>query len=102
MIHALTNRKQLNYRDRWVMAPSLRRVCGSILFLRENYMNINKYALLFCLFFLAILIGPNVMLGAATAQPATQATSGQPKVQEIGRITVEELKAKMAKNEPMM
>ena len=63
-------------------------------------MSFRKWALIVCAIFLSIIIGAAIAgLGAAGAQDPAQAKPDQAKAPEIERITAEELKAKLAKNE---
>jgi len=63
-------------------------------------MSFRKWALIVCAIFLSIIIGATIAgVGAAGAQDPAQAKPDQAKGPEIERITAEELKAKLAKNE---
>ena len=66
-------------------------------------MNFKKWAIVVCAFYLAIgmdLAPANVRAGGV--HEPTQAKPDQPKLPEIEWITAEELKAKLAKNAPVM
>ena len=63
-------------------------------------MSFRKRAVIVCAFFLSFSIGAAMAgVGASGAQDPAQAKPDQAKLPEIERITVEELKAKLAKNE---
>ena len=63
-------------------------------------MSFRKWAVIVCAFFLSIIIGAALaVVGAAGAQDPAQAKPDQTKPPNIDRITAEELKAKLAKNE---
>jgi len=63
-------------------------------------MSFRKWAIIVCAFFLSIIIGAAIAgVGAAGLQDPAQAKPDQTKPLEIDRITAEELKAKLAKNE---
>jgi len=63
-------------------------------------MSFRKWAIIVCAFFLSIIIGAAIAgVGAAGLQDPAQAKPDQTKPPEIDRITAEELKAKLAKNE---
>ena len=63
-------------------------------------MSFRKWAVLFCAFILSIVIGAALAgFAAPGAQDPAQAKPDQAKGPEIERITAEELKAKLAKNE---
>src|SRR5215510_592594 len=63
-------------------------------------MSFRKWAVKVCALFLSLSIGAAMAgVGGAGAQEPSQAKPDQTKPPEIERITVEELKAKLAKNE---
>jgi len=63
-------------------------------------MSFRKWAVIVCAFFLSIIIGAALAgFGATGAQDPAQARPDQTKPPEIDRITAEELKTKLAKNE---
>jgi len=63
-------------------------------------MSFRKWAVIFCAFILSIVIGAALAgFAAPGAQDPAQAKPDQAKGPEIERITAEELKAKLAKNE---
>jgi rhodanese-related sulfurtransferase len=63
-------------------------------------MSFRKWAVIVGAFFLSIIIGAAIAgVGAAGVQDPAQAKPDQTKPPEIERITAEELKAKLAKNE---
>src|SRR5215475_3487159 len=68
-------------------------------------MSFRKWAVIVCAFILSIIIGAAIAgvgaagVGAAGVQDPAQAKPDQTKAPEIERITAEELKAKLAKNE---
>ena len=65
-------------------------------------MSFKKWAIVVCAFFLPISIDMAVAnVRASAVQTPTQSKPDQPKVPEIERITAEELKAKLDKNEPV-
>lgn len=64
-------------------------------------MNFKKCAMIVCVFFLPIVpVGMDINVRAVGVQAPTQAKPDQST--EIGMITAEELKTKLAKNEPVM
>jgi rhodanese-related sulfurtransferase len=62
----------------------------------DDQMSFRKWAIAVCVFFLIV----KAMASVSGAKAPAQGKPEQPK--EIERITVEELKAKLAKNEPVM
>jgi len=66
-------------------------------------MNFKKWAIVVCAFFLPICLDMETSnVKAVGIHAPTQARPDQPKLQKIGKITAEELKGKLAKNEPVM
>jgi rhodanese-related sulfurtransferase len=68
----------------------------------EDQMSFKKWAIVICVFILPIgmdMAQANVRAGGV--QASTQTKSGQPKAPEVAWITAGELKAKIAKNEPV-
>jgi|SRR5215475_10626247 len=66
-------------------------------------MNFKKWAMIVCVFFLPIVpVGMDINVRAVGVQAPTQARPDQPKAAEIMWITAEELKTKLAKNEPVI
>ncbi|MCI0388802.1 MAG: hypothetical protein MOB07_08565 [Acidobacteria bacterium] len=66
-------------------------------------MSFKKWAIVVCAFFMPISVDMAIAnVSAGGVQAPDQAKTNQPKPSEIERITAEELKAKLAKNEPVM
>ena len=66
-------------------------------------MSFKKWAIAVCAFFLPICVDiSTASVKAGGVQAPAQAKPDQPKLPEVAQITAEELKARLAKNEPMI